>query len=164
MSGREAAIRTRQIPMRALLAAASVSFVLAAVAPPWLTAHGFFAAGQLLRSGFSAVCHQQPQRSFVLFGSAAAVCARCLGIYAGAAAGAFVRLGRSAALRLFAIVTVANVCDVAAQAAGVYGNLPLMRFGLGALLGTAAAALLASRFPALAEQGVRIVSQRPPAR
>jgi hypothetical protein len=34
----------------------------------------------------SAVCHQLPLRSFHLFGAQMAVCARCTGIYAGAAA------------------------------------------------------------------------------
>ncbi|MEP7304710.1 MAG: DUF2085 domain-containing protein [Acidobacteriota bacterium] len=31
------------------------------------------------------VCHQRPERSFYLFGAPLAVCARCAGIYAGAA-------------------------------------------------------------------------------
>jgi Predicted membrane protein (DUF2085) len=34
----------------------------------------------------SLVCHQRPERSFHLFGVQMPVCARCLGIYAGAAA------------------------------------------------------------------------------
>ncbi len=34
------------------------------------------------------VCHQHSNRSFVLWGAQAPVCARCTGIYAGAAAGA----------------------------------------------------------------------------
>jgi uncharacterized membrane protein len=36
----------------------------------------------------SLVCHQRPERSFHLFGVQMPVCARCLGIYAGAAAAA----------------------------------------------------------------------------
>ena len=31
------------------------------------------------------ICHQRPERSFYLFGAPLAVCARCAGIYAGAA-------------------------------------------------------------------------------
>jgi len=31
------------------------------------------------------ICHQRPERSFFLFGAPLAVCARCAGIYAGAA-------------------------------------------------------------------------------
>ena len=33
----------------------------------------------------SAICHQQPERSFEAFGAQIPVCARCLGIYVGAA-------------------------------------------------------------------------------
>jgi uncharacterized membrane protein len=33
----------------------------------------------------SAICHQRPERSFHLFGAQLPVCARCVGIYAGAA-------------------------------------------------------------------------------
>src|SRR5262245_19064114 len=36
----------------------------------------------------SLVCHQRPERSFHLFGTQMPVCARCVGIYAGAAAAA----------------------------------------------------------------------------
>ncbi|MFN0124533.1 MAG: DUF2085 domain-containing protein, partial [Blastocatellia bacterium] len=37
-----------------------------------------------LRQVFSSICHQIPERSVSLFGHALPVCARCLGIYAGA--------------------------------------------------------------------------------
>jgi uncharacterized membrane protein len=36
----------------------------------------------------SLICHQRPERSFHLAGAQLAVCARCLGIYAGVTAGA----------------------------------------------------------------------------
>src|SRR5436190_8573826 len=36
-------------------------------------------------TGCSAICHQRPERSFQLFGHQMPVCARCTGIYAGAA-------------------------------------------------------------------------------
>jgi hypothetical protein len=39
------------------------------------------------------VCHQLPVRSFRLWGAALPVCARCTGIYAGAALAAFVMFG-----------------------------------------------------------------------
>jgi uncharacterized membrane protein len=48
--------------------------------PPALSAI-VYAAGSL-------ICHQRPERSFHVWGVQLAVCARCFGIYAGAAAGA----------------------------------------------------------------------------
>ena len=40
----------------------------------------------------SLVCHQRPERSFHVAGAQLPVCARCLGIYAGAAFGLFVAM------------------------------------------------------------------------
>jgi uncharacterized membrane protein len=37
----------------------------------------------------SFICHQRPERSFDLFAAQMPVCARCAGLYAGAAIGAF---------------------------------------------------------------------------
>jgi uncharacterized membrane protein len=47
--------------------------------PPQLSAVTYLAA--------SLVCHQQPDRSFHLAGAQVPVCARCLGLYAGAFVG-----------------------------------------------------------------------------
>src|SRR5437867_1894183 len=46
--------------------------------PAYLLSFGTYLVGSLL-------CHQLPERSFFLWGSQMPVCARCLGIYAGAA-------------------------------------------------------------------------------
>src|SRR5262245_23640591 len=46
--------------------------------PVYLLSFGTYLVGSL-------VCHQRPERSFFLWGSQMPVCARCLGIYAGAA-------------------------------------------------------------------------------
>jgi hypothetical protein len=46
--------------------------------PVYLLSFGTYLVGSLL-------CHQRPERSFFLWGSQMPVCARCLGIYAGAA-------------------------------------------------------------------------------
>src|SRR4051794_4963923 len=51
-----------------------------------LSAAVYFSAGLL--------CHQRPERSFYLWGTQFPVCARCAGIYAGAALGVIVELVR----------------------------------------------------------------------
>jgi len=45
-------------------------------------------------AGGSLICHQRPERSFHLAGAQLPVCARCAGVYAGAALGAMASLGR----------------------------------------------------------------------
>ena len=57
------------------------------------------AAAAVLYGLGSMICHQRPERAFHLAGSQLPVCARCTGIYAGAALGAFVSLGRIERLR-----------------------------------------------------------------
>jgi uncharacterized membrane protein len=47
----------------------------------------------------SAVCHQRPERSFHLWSSQLPVCARCTGIYAGAALAGLVAVAGSAVLQ-----------------------------------------------------------------
>ena len=68
------------------------------MAVPKLAASAVYVAG-------AVVCHQKPERSFHLAGQPLPVCARCTGIYAGAALAvlgmaAFGTGGRSASVRL----------------------------------------------------------------
>lgn len=71
----------------------AAAWLLLLVAAPFLTtpvAGALYAAGAL-------ICHQLPDRSFHLQGSQLPVCARCLGLYGGAAMGSVagaVALGR----------------------------------------------------------------------
>ena len=63
-----------------LLASAWVALIVAAPAlPGW--------AGAVVYGFASLVCHQLPERSFHLQGIQLPVCARCIGLYGGAAAG-----------------------------------------------------------------------------
>lgn len=67
------------------------------VATPVVAAHGstrstLVAAAATYRIG-RAICHQQPDRSFHFSGVQTPVCARCLGLYLGAAIGALAGLG-----------------------------------------------------------------------
>jgi uncharacterized membrane protein len=62
-------------------------------APPAGNAASAVAAAVVYAIG-SAVCHQLPARSFWLWGRPLPVCARCAGIYVGAAAAALVWVAR----------------------------------------------------------------------
>jgi len=45
--------------------------------------------GHILHMGFAPLCHQKPERSFLIFGSPMAVCSRCAGIYYGGLLGIY---------------------------------------------------------------------------
>lgn len=130
-----------------LIALVPASLAALAIASPYLLTHGSVWAFVLER-GFALVCHQRPERSFFLFGAPVAICARCLGIYLGAACGLLVRATRLIAVRLFLFAAALNVLDAATEFAGLHGNWMLVRFALGILLGAAAAMLACCSAPA----------------
>jgi uncharacterized membrane protein len=70
----------------ALAACAWLAVLLLAPVLPTAVAAGLYAVG-------SQICHQRPERSFHLFAAQLPVCGRCVGIYAGAAAGSVVAIG-----------------------------------------------------------------------
>lgn len=130
-----------------------VALASAAIAAPWLMFHSP-ALALALQRGFSLVCHQQPERSFALFGGTVAVCARCLGIYLGAALGMLMRIPRDLAWRLLLGAATINLVDWIAEVSGVHGNWMLARFALGAALGVAAALLVRA-----SAEGIKTSSQ-----
>ncbi len=95
---------------------------------------------------FARLCHQDPARSFWIAGVPVAVRARCLGVYAGAAVGAFLRMPRVVAIRFLALALALNLFDIATEAAGLHGNWMWARAGVGTVLGAAIAAVIASSF------------------
>ena len=97
-----------------------------------------------LQRGFSVVCHQQPERSFTLFGGAVAVCARCLGIYLGAAIGLVMNTSRRLATQVLVAAVVVNLVDWLAELAGLHGNWMFARFAFGLALGMTGAMLVAA--------------------
>lgn len=130
-----------------------LSFTLLAVATPYLFTHSYLYVALILQRGFSLVCHQRPERSLVLFGAHVAVCARCLGLYVGAAIGAVVVFQRRMALSLLLLAAALNLADVIGEAANLHGNWMALRLALGMLLGFAAAAWVrASAHSPVAEQ------------
>lgn len=86
---------------------ASLAWALMLVLVPFLLAHE--SGGRVVRTASagayvtgSVICHQRPDRSFRLWGVQMPVCARCAGLYLGAAVGALVagfpsRAGRGTA-------------------------------------------------------------------
>jgi len=125
------------------LAAGPFALAAIACAVPWLLSRSP-EIGMALQRGFALVCHQQPERSFLLFGGSVAVCARCLGIYLGAAAGLLPLVPRAIALRWLIAAVALNLADWAAELTGLHGNWMFARFALGIALGAAAAMLVAT--------------------
>jgi uncharacterized membrane protein len=84
---------------RRSLVAAELTWTASLLAAVYLATHAAagtlaHAAAALEYSAASLLCHQRPERSFFLWGMPLPVCARCVGIYAGAAGTAAVRLRR----------------------------------------------------------------------
>ena len=135
--------RRRRIVLLYVLTLIGSGIWLAALpAAPFLLERSPKAAG-FIYACFSPVCHQEPARSFILFGHPLAVCARCFGIYAGFTAGALLvpfRRGFSTLpaprLRALILASAPIAVDTAANWLGLWntGNWP--RFGLGFLWGT----------------------------
>lgn len=115
-----------------------------ALSAPVLSYHGMLLAALAVLQFLSPVCHQDPARSFWILGEPVAVCARCLGIYLGAAAGAWFPAPRRVLVAGLALFAALNLADVLTEAAAWHGNWKLTRFLLGALLGLAAGSLVAN--------------------
>jgi uncharacterized membrane protein len=134
---------------RLALAGVALALALTPLAAPLLAA-GHPLAALLIRNFFSSLCHQNPARSFILQGSPAAVCVRCLGIYCGAALGLLPALKTARSIRLLGWAVLLNLADVGSGMFHWHGDLCWTRFLLGLLLGAGVGAVLqpaASRLP-----------------
>jgi len=126
------------------------AFAAIAVTTPFLL-HSAPMIGFSLQRAFALVCHQQMERSFFLFGGSVAVCARCLGIYFGAAVGLLVHIERRFAMHLLRAAVAVNAADWLAELAGLHGNWMVARFALGIALGAAAAMMVTASSQRLAQ-------------
>ena len=135
---------SRVVPRWSWWALVPFALLCAAIAVPYLLAHGFLAIGVALERGFAIVCHQRPERSFWILGGSVAVCSRCLGIYLGAAIGPLFRTSRAIALRLLIAAVALNLLDAASEVAELHGNWLGVRFALGFVLGVTGALLISS--------------------
>jgi len=121
----------------------TVVWLAAIFLAPWLAGRGSGSAARFVYAVFSPVCHQIPDRCFFLFGHPLAVCGRCLGIYAGFAAGlvlypfvrGFARIALPAA-RLFVLLTLPLAFDAVAGILGLWRSPIGVRFATGLVWGT----------------------------
>jgi uncharacterized membrane protein len=134
---------------RIIVALFWVCLSLAAVAAPVLVTHAYPGAASLLYLAFSPVCHQEPARSFSVFGQSWAICHRCSGIYLGTLCGAALAFGASRITssvlrrRLWvAAGTLPLFLDALLPRVGVWVNTPASRFITGTLFGIMIAVLL----------------------
>lgn len=126
-----------------LTVAGTVLWLAAVFLAPWLAARGAPGAARFIYAVFSSVCHQIPDRCFVFQGHPLAVCGRCLGIYAGFAAGLvlypLVRGFSRPALppaRIFLLLTLPMAVDAAVGILGVWVSPIGFRFATGLAWGT----------------------------
>lgn len=135
--------KTNEKSQRLFVAAIPAAFAGAALSAPYLAAAGYSAFTLAIVFFFSPVCHQDPARSFWLFGGPVAVCARCLGIYLGAAVGAWIPAPRRVLLSGLVLFAALNLADVLTEVAALHGDWLGVRFTLGLVLGAAASGLVA---------------------
>ena len=115
---------------------------LVAASTPYLLTHSWSFLGLALHQGFALICHQRAERSFWIFGAPMAVCARCFGIYLGAAVGLLIRTSRDMAFRSLTVAFSLNLLDGVAEATGLHGSWPNVRFVLGTALGATVTTLI----------------------
>ena len=125
-----------------LTAAGTMVWLAGIVLDPYWHAQGARWAN-LVHALYSPVCHQLPSRSFHAWGFPLGVCARCLGIYLGFAAGLAIypvvrgwRRVRLPETRTFLAVSMPIVIDTAAVFLGIWGSPGPLRLALGALWGS----------------------------
>jgi len=137
---------TRAQFVYAALLASALGWLGLIFAAPWLMAEHHYTSGLLVYGSFAAICHQMPERSFHWLGYPLAVCARCLGIYAGFLLGlAAYPLARrldeeTIPARWWLLAASAPMAaDFAGGATGLFTNTGVSRAATGMLAGAAVA-------------------------
>lgn len=126
----------------AITATLMLAFVSTIVVAPVAEAHGYGSIALLIYTTFGKFCHQIPERSFFIDGHPFAVCARCTGIYTGAALGVFLyplvrSLNRVDApgRKWLLLALVPTAIDFSLGFFGILENTEWSRFLTGTLLG-----------------------------
>ncbi len=130
------------LPVYLLTAAGSVVWLAAIFLAPWLAGRSSGRAAAFVYAVFSPICHQIPERCFLFHGHPLAVCGRCLGIYAGFAAGlALYPLARGfstlrlPSARVFLWLSLPMALDAAGGILGFWASPIELRFATGVLWG-----------------------------
>ena len=151
----------------ALAAVAWLALLMLAPVLPAPVAAALYAAG-------AQICHQRPERSFHLLAAQLPVCARCLGLYAGAAFGATFALASRVRAQVAAwsprtlLVGAAlpTALTLVAEWSRMWGGSNAVRAAAGLPLGCAVALVVAQGAATLHYGGCAprrpIASNRPP--
>jgi uncharacterized membrane protein len=140
---REPAGLSRTVLLVYLLTTAGTLVWLAAIfLAPWLASRSFGRAAAFVYAIFSPVCHQIPERCFLFHGHPLAVCGRCLGIYAGFAAGLFLyplvrgfSTLRLPSARVFLLLSLPMALNAAGGILGLWASPIGLRFATGVVWG-----------------------------
>ena len=146
-----------------LLALASVFWLALLVITPYAPA----SLAALMYAAGAVICHQISERSFHLAGFQIPVCARCIGIYAGAVLAAVVHVAGSsaressrwrilsprAARAVFVAGAVPTLVTVALEWAGVWQGSNIVRAIAGLALGVGGALVVMSAMATLHYSG-----------
>jgi len=140
---------------------AIVSLILVA---PLAAAGGYNSVAFAIYRAFGTLCHQLPDRSYFIDGHKFAVCARCMGIYAGFAFTLLlyplVRSLRNVATpprSLLILATLPLAIDFSLTFFGVWENTHTSRLLTGALLGSVAVFYV---MPGIADLSLRSLTTR----
>jgi uncharacterized membrane protein len=116
----------------------------------WAWVAGLFLAPAALTPVCGAICHQRPERSFFVSGAQLPVCARCLGLYIGAAVAVPIgliittRVAPRRARQVLAAAAVPTALTWSLEFVGVAASSNIVRFVSALPLGCAAAWLVLS--------------------
>ena len=114
--------------MRLIVGLVLFALLAAVIAAP-LLAEASSGAAIPLYAAFSWICHQRPQRTWLVGGYPLAVCVRCLGLYVGALGGAVA--GPRFSKPLFWVSAAALGVEWLIEASGWAGPPALVRFAVG---------------------------------
>jgi uncharacterized membrane protein len=132
---------------RVLLAGVWGCACLMILAAPLLMAGSCCAVASMLYVSFSRLCHQIPDRSFILMGYPLAVCHRCFGLYLGFFFGSIINFPffyRSPSVRRLCVILacIPMVLDILTTHCGLRHSTGVSRFLTGLILGCLISPLL----------------------